>query len=332
MQFGGHQAGQFGGLDGMHELVLAVAGAELEAPEQALHLAVQAGDAGLDHGLLARLDDDAVDLLLRLFDFLLDAGRVNAPVGDQLAQRHTCYLAAHGIVAADDDGFRRVVYDQVHAQRLFDGTDVAALAADNAPLHLVGRQIHAAHRELADMVAGEALDGHRDDGTRPAIGFLVCLGLHLADLARHVVAGALLDALEQHLARLLFIHGGHALQFGRPFFFDGGQPGLALVDLRLALVDFALAAFDLLQAPLRRVQPVLQALLDLFQLRAAAGRLDIHLLAALHFLFFDGKLQLLGLGLGITDDAGGLLLCPQPYPLLACPFRLDAGCLTPCKG
>ena len=245
----------------------------LRRPEQALHLAVQAGDADFDHGLFARLDDDAVDFLLRLLDFLLDAGRVDAPVGHQLAQRHACHFAAHGIVAADDDGFRRVVHDQVHAQRLLDGADVAALAADDAPLHLVGRQIDAAHRELADVVAGDALDGHRDDGARPAVGFLVRLGLHLADLARHFLAGALLDTLEQHLARLLLVHGGHALQLRRPFFFDGGQPGLALGDLRLALVDFALAALDLLQAPLRSVQPILQALLDLFQLGAAAGRL-----------------------------------------------------------
>ena len=104
----------------MVELVLAEAGAELEPPQQSLDFAVQPLRAGLDDRLLARLHDHAFDLLLRLLDFLLDAGRVDAAVGHEFAQGHAGNFAAHRVKAADDDRLGRVVHDQVDTQRLLN--------------------------------------------------------------------------------------------------------------------------------------------------------------------------------------------------------------------
>jgi len=137
-QLGGDDPGDVGGLDGMGVLVLAVAAAELELADQLDQLRVQAGQADLVDGALAFLQDHALDFLARIFHQLLDAGRVDAAVNDQLGQRPLGDLAAHGVEAADGDGFRRVVDDDIDAGRLLKGADVAPVAADDPALHLIG--------------------------------------------------------------------------------------------------------------------------------------------------------------------------------------------------
>ena len=57
----------------------------------------------------------------------------------------------------------RVVDDQVDAGGGLEGADVAALAADDAPLHVVVGEVHDRHRALDDVVGGDPLDGQRDD-------------------------------------------------------------------------------------------------------------------------------------------------------------------------
>ena len=130
-----------GRLDDMVEHVLAVARAELEAADELDHLGRQARDADVVRGLLARLADDEVDLGARLVDDLLDAAGVDAAVLDELGEREAGDLAADRVEAAEDDGLRGVVDDQVDAGRLLEGADVAALAADDPALHLVVGQV-----------------------------------------------------------------------------------------------------------------------------------------------------------------------------------------------
>ena len=102
----------------------------------------QAGHAGLVGGRLAGLADDDVDLGARLGDDLLDPPGVDAAVLDELGQGQAGDLAPDRVEAADEHRLGRVVDDQVDAGGLLQGADVAALAADDAALHLVRR--HAA--------------------------------------------------------------------------------------------------------------------------------------------------------------------------------------------
>ena len=121
----------------MLQHVLAVAGAELQAAQQLDDLGRQARHAGLVDGLLAGLAHDDVDLGAGLGDDLLDAAGVDPAVLDELGQGQAGDLAADRVEAADDDRLGRVVDDQVDARGLLEGADVAALAADDAALHLV---------------------------------------------------------------------------------------------------------------------------------------------------------------------------------------------------
>ena len=71
-----------------------------------------------------------------------------------------------------DDRLGRVVDDEVDARGLLEGPDVAALAADDPALHLVGRQVDDRHRVLGCVVRGYPLHGGQDDVAGLVLGFL----------------------------------------------------------------------------------------------------------------------------------------------------------------
>ena len=65
---------------------------------------------------------------------------MDAAILDELLECDARNLAAHRIEARQDDSLRRVVDDEVDARQRLERADVAALAADDAALHLVVRQ------------------------------------------------------------------------------------------------------------------------------------------------------------------------------------------------
>jgi len=137
-----------GSFDRVIELILAVARAIFQPAQQFDDLWVQHLQTRFDDRLLARVFDRLLDLTTRFFDFLLNARGMDAPVLHQATDGNSRNFAAHRIERGDQDRFRRVVHHQVHAGGLLDGADVAPLPADDAPLHLVGRQRHASHGRL----------------------------------------------------------------------------------------------------------------------------------------------------------------------------------------
>ena len=119
---------------------------------------MQVVDARVEGGLLARLLDALVDEGLGLLEHLLDARGVDAAVGDEVLHRDAADLAAHGIEAGDRDALGGVVDDQVGAGQLLEGADVAALAADDAALEVVGGDVDRRDGALGGVVGGDALD------------------------------------------------------------------------------------------------------------------------------------------------------------------------------
>jgi hypothetical protein len=112
-QLSGKHSRQTGAFDRVVEHVLPVAGAELEAAEQLHELGVERPDVRLEHGLLPHLDHVLVDIRLRLVEGLLDAGRVDAAIGEQPLEREPRDLAADPVEARQQHGSRRVVDDEV---------------------------------------------------------------------------------------------------------------------------------------------------------------------------------------------------------------------------
>ena len=89
---------------------------------------------------------------------LLDAVRVDPPVQHQLLQREPADLAAYRVEAGQQHRLRRVVDDQVDPGDRLERPDVAALAADDAALHLVAGQVQDADHALRGLLAGDPLD------------------------------------------------------------------------------------------------------------------------------------------------------------------------------
>jgi hypothetical protein len=151
-ELGGHETGEVGDLDRVVEHVLPVAGAELEAPEGLDELGRHPVHVGVEAGLLAGLLHGGLDLGLGLRVHLLDARRVDAAVGDELGEREPRDLATHTVEAREHDGLGGVVDDAVDAGDGLERADVAPLAADDAALHVVGRQRHDGHRGLGHVI------------------------------------------------------------------------------------------------------------------------------------------------------------------------------------
>ena len=169
----------------------------MQPAEELDDLRRQAGHAGVVGGRLAGLADDDVDLGPGLGDDLLDAAGVDAAVLDELGQGQAGDLAADRIEAADEHRLGRVVDDQVDAGGLLEGADVAALAADDAALHLVRRDGHDGDRHLRGVVDHDALDGGDDDVARLVLGLLAGRALDGPGEPHGVVLGLVADLLEE---------------------------------------------------------------------------------------------------------------------------------------
>ncbi len=165
----GHHGAQVGRLAGVLQQILTVARAVFHLAHHAYQVGVQSVYAQVDGGALAGFDDFLLDLPAYLGHHLLDAGRVYAAVGDELVQGQAGDLAAHGVKSRQHDGLGGIVDDNLDAGGRLQGAYVAAFAADNAALDLVGVDVEDGDRVLDGSLGGDALDGLHHD----ALGLLV---------------------------------------------------------------------------------------------------------------------------------------------------------------
>ena len=121
--------------------------------------AMEVVEARVEDGLLAGLLDLLGHIRLGLVEHLLDARGMDAAVLDEALERDAADLAADRVEAREDDCLRRVVDDQVDAGELLEGADVAALAADDAALHVVAGDVNDRHGGLGGVVGRDTLDG-----------------------------------------------------------------------------------------------------------------------------------------------------------------------------
>ena len=196
----------------MAQDVLAVAGAELQAPHQPEDLRIEIVQAQLEGRGLAVAADGVFHLRPHLLDDLFDARGMDAAVGDEPLDRAARDLAPVRIEAGEDHRPGRVVDDEVDARRHFERADVAALAADDPALHVVARKVDDRDRGLDRVFGGAALDGLRDDGARALGGLLARLGLEPLHQPGGVAPRVGFELLDQLLARFVGGQARHALE------------------------------------------------------------------------------------------------------------------------
>ena len=121
----------------MFERVLAVGRPELEPSEKLEELRMKIGDADLEGRGFAVAEQLFFHLTLDFCNQLFDAAGVDPAILDEIGQSLPGDLTPHGLEARQDHGARRVIDDQVDTGGLLEGSDIATLAADDPPLHLI---------------------------------------------------------------------------------------------------------------------------------------------------------------------------------------------------
>jgi len=154
-------------------------------------------------------------------------------VDDELLECESGHLTSHRVEAAEENGVRGLVDDQVHAGDLFEGTDVAPLAADDPPLHVVAREVHARHHRLAGLLGGQPLDHRAQDRLGARLGLVVRLSLDVPGGDRGSAFRVGLDALDQLKFRVVRSEAGDPLEGQPPVLLDVEQPSAPGVNVAL---------------------------------------------------------------------------------------------------
>ena len=292
----------------------------------------RSGDAELERRGLALLADLFPELGAHLLDDLLDAGRVDAPVHDQLLEGVPRDLAAQRLEGRDDDRLRRVVDDQVDAGGRLERPDVAALAADDAALQVVRRQLDDRHRRLDDRVGGQALDRHADDAAGLLRGLLVGLFLDAADQPGRLEPGLVLDGLDEVP---LGVDGRQARDLLEPLALlldDPRASACGLVDLLLGVGDRLFLAGELLVAALLLGELAVEVLLLLLDPVFEGGDLLPPGLDRLVELDPRREDLFLGLDVGLAQLGVGLLAGVGQGPVGLRPDARGAPARPSCAG
>ena len=249
--FPGHDAGEPRDLGGVGQHVLPVAGSVLQPAHQPQDLRVEVVEAELERDGRPFLAHRLVGLFLHFLDDLFDARRMNAAVGDQALDGLLGDLAAIRIETRQDDGAGRVVDDQVDPGGELERADVAALAADDASLQIVARQIDDRHGRLDRVFRAAALDGFGDVVLGAVDRRFARFGVEPLEQVGRVVARLAFDLLEQQLLGLVGREAGDPLELvlllGDEPLVLGGRGGrrlLALADRPVARAQFLVEAID----------------------------------------------------------------------------------------
>jgi hypothetical protein len=245
-----------------------------------------------------------VQLRLRLVVHLLDPGRVDATVLDQLRQRDLRDLPPDAVERRQHHGPGRVVDDDVDPGQVLESPDVPPLAADDPALHVVRRQLDERDGGLGRVAGGDPLERVGDEIACPPARFGLRLLLHLTDTPGQLVADELLRALEHLGAGFVDRHPREALELGELLLLGRLELLLKLARVHLTVGDPLFPAVELddlpLELPVLRGQPLLHPQ----RLRLTGVDVALELLPEPHGLLLRLQLGLAAERLGL---AAGLL-------------------------
>ena len=94
------------------------------------------------------LNDALMNVLANLLDDFLDTRWMDSAIRNQLLQGLCRDGLTHTIEARNADHARRVIDENVNASQLFNCSNVAAFASNDAPLHFFAGDLHAANGRI----------------------------------------------------------------------------------------------------------------------------------------------------------------------------------------
>src|SRR4030042_3479280 len=167
----------------------------------------------LSRGLLPLSLDSGFHLIPGPLHHLLNASRMNSAIQNEALQGNTGHLPPHRIKTGERNRFRGIIYNQVHAGGMLQGSDVAALASNETSLHFIARERNHRYRALGYHIGSTALHGLGQDVSTLPIAFLSYPYFHLTHASRCLVTNLALHPLKQYFLRLSRSHGGNQFQF-----------------------------------------------------------------------------------------------------------------------
>ena len=289
----------------MLEHVLTKRGTVAQGTKGLDDLGVQVVDAGIEGSLLASLAHALLNQVGGLVIHLLDAGRVNAAVSDKVLKGHAGGLATDRIEARKHNGLGRIIDHEVDTGNLLEGADVATLAANDATLEVIGRNVHGGNGNLGSVVGGTTLNRQGEDLLSGLMALGANLLLGLANDRGGLVGNLAANLIEKLLVSVLAGQVGDALELR-------GLLGAELLKLAGALLDLASLAGQLMFTLVEGIVAAIEGLLALHHTVLERTNLALTLLVLglgsllilddlflclKQSLFFEG----LGLALCITD-------------------------------
>jgi len=145
--------------------------AEMQAAKHSDDLKIHRRQAAADDGVLALLKDGVIHFLGDIADDFLDAGGVDAAIGDEPDHGFAGDLAANRIEAGEQDRAGGIINQDGNARGGFEGADVTPFAANDAAFDVIALEGNRGGCVFESVLSGVTLDGERDDAPGLVLGF-----------------------------------------------------------------------------------------------------------------------------------------------------------------
>ena len=177
-------------------------------------------DSHLQDGGFALLAHHAFNFLLRFFHHFLDSRRMDPSVNDQTFQSDPRNFSSHRVKAGQYNRLRGIVDDQLNSGHRLQGTNIPALSANDAALHLIAWELYYGNGRLRHMIGRTSLNGSHHVLLRFLFRFFLCLALQLLDQLCSIMLHIFFHRFQKIFLRLL---GGQTGNFFQLFLFLGIQ-------------------------------------------------------------------------------------------------------------
>ncbi len=284
---------------------------------------MESSHLGLVDRAFAFLSNNLFYFLVRLFQYFLDARRVNATISYQTVHGPSCNLATHGIEGRDRNHLWRVIHDNIHTRLLLEDPDVAPAPTYNPSLEVIRGNINIRRSQLSDLLAGQPLNRNRDNLARLAVRLFFGSRFFLSDHARHLLTGFLSNLFQQKCLRFLFREICNSLQIFFASRFHLLQLIPPLVQCTLTLIQALGPLFQPLKPLIKLLTTAMQTSFFVTQPIAPLLKLRLYLLSHFLRLFSRHKHNLMSLFLSSLQQplfhsfqvAYLLLITPLAYQI-----------------
>ena len=263
--FSGHNPGKVGSINAVLQYILSITGPIFQAAQNFNKVRMDAADTAFHDSLFAGFPDSLVYIFLCLGHHFFNPGRMDTAIFDEAFQRQPCHFTANRIKAGQDDCFRRIIDDEIHAGQGFQCPNIPAFPSDDAALHFFIGQGNYGNRSFGDRIRRISLD--RGSYDFPGFGICRIFGFFQGtpDTDCLFMGQFFIDPGKDHILGLLRRKLGDFLQLFLLFFVKAIQLFLLCFHLALFFIQLGFPLFQVSASPVQVILFLHQPFLILLQ-------------------------------------------------------------------